>query len=317
MGNWKNRSFFLAIVLVCLFTQLSYAQPIIRSSVDKREILIGEQFTLTIQAEFSPVDYTLHWPVLSDSMAHFEVLSRHIDSLYNNQQLSGLVQKITFTSFDSGKWVLPALLVTADPVKLGSSVRLFTDSASITVSFSTSDTTQQLRDIKPIREVETINPIWYWVGGGVVLVAVIALLTWWWKRKGKMKAHSFKSKLSAYEEAMLELKNLSGYNLAVREEVKIFHSQLAAIFKQYVSRIYQQTYLSKTTRETLLLLKEQQVDVQLLNKVLDSLGCGDAVKFAKYFPPVTESEHCMKLVEELVAQIKKLKETPKPLNSKL
>jgi hypothetical protein len=312
MGNWKNRNFFLSIVLVCLFTQLSYAQPIIRSSVDKREILIGEQFTLTIQAEFSPVDYTLHWPVLSDSMAHFEVLSRYIDSLYNNQQLSGLVQKITFTSFDSGKWVLPALLVTADPVKLGSSVRLFTDSASITVSFSTSDTTQQLRDIKPIREVETINPIWYWVGGGVALVAVIALLTWWWKRRRKIKAHPFQSKLSAYEEAMQELKKLASYNLAVREEVKMFHSQLAAIFKQYLSRIYQQPYLSKTTREILLLLKEQQVEEQLLNKVLISLHYGDAVKFAKYFPPVNESEHCLKLVEELVEEIKKLKETSNP-----
>ena len=316
MGNWKNWNFFLSIVLVCLFTQLSYAQPIIRSSVDKREILIGEQFTLSIQAEFSPADYKLQWPVLPDSLAHFEVLSLRIDSLYNNQQLSGLVQRITFTSFDSGKWVLPSLLVTADPVKLGSSVRLFTDSVSITVSFSTSDTTQQLRDIKPIREVETINPIWYWVGGGIVLAAVIALLSWWWKRKRKMKAHSFKSKLSAYEEAMLELKNLSGYNLAVREEVKIFHSQLAGIFKQYLSRIYQQSYQTKTTRETLLLLKEQKVGEQLLNKVSDSLCCGDAVKFAKYFPPVTESEYCKKLVEELVEEIKKLKEPPKPLNPK-
>jgi hypothetical protein len=314
MGNWKNLNFFLSIVLFCLFTQLSYAQPIIRSSVDKREILIGEQFTLTIQAEFSPIDYTLQWPVLSDSMAHFEVLSQHIDSLYNNQQLSGLVQKITFTSFDSGKWVLPSLLVKVAPVMQGSSVDFFSDSMSITVSFSTSDTTQQLRDIKPIREVETIHPIWNWVGAGVVLAAVIALLTWWWKRKRKIKADPFQSNLSAYEEAMQELKKLAGYNLAVREEVKIFHSQLAAIFKQYLSRIYQQPYLSKTTREILLLLKEQQVEDQLLNKVLISLHYGDAVKFAKYFPPVSESEHCMKLVEELVKEIKKLKETSKPLN---
>ena len=315
MGNWKNLNFFLSIVLVCLFTQLSYAQPIIRSSVDKKEILIGEQFTLTIQAEFSPIDYTLHWPELSDSMAHIEVISYHIDSLYNNQQLSGLIKKITFTSFDSGKWVLPSLLVKADPVKHGSSVHFFTDSVSITVSFSTSDTTQQLRDIKPIREVETINPIWYWVGGGVVLAAVITLLIWWWKRKKKIKANPFRPNLSAYDEAMQDLKKLAGYNLAVREEVKIFHSQLAAIFKQYLSRIYQQPYQSKTTREILQLLKEQKVDDQLLNKVLISLHYGDAVKFAKYFPPVSESEHCMKLVEELVEEIKKLKEISKPLNS--
>ena len=314
MGNWKNWNYYFTTVLLCLSVNLCDAQPAIQSSVDKREILIGEQFSLTIKADFSPTDYKLQWPVLPDSMAHFEVLSRRVDSLYSNQQLSGFIQTITFTSFDSGKWVLPSFLLTIDRVGHDSTFHLFTDSVPVTVSFSASDTTQQLRDIKPIREVETINPIWYWLGGGVVLAAVIALLIWWWKRKRKIKADPFQSNLSAYDEAIKELKKLAGYNLAIREEVKMFHSQLAAIFKQYLSRIYQKPYLSKTTREILLLLKEQQVEDQLLNKVLISLHYGDAVKFAKYFPPVSESEHCMKLVEELVEEIQQLKQTPKPLN---
>ena len=313
MGNWKNWNYYFTTALLCLSVNLCDAQPAIQSSVDKREILIGEQFSLTIKADFSPTDYKLHWPVLPDSMAHFEVLSRRVDSLYSNQQLSGFIQTITFTSFDSGKWVLPSFLLTIDQVGHDSSYHLFTDSVPVTVSFSASDTTQQLRDIKPIREVETINPIWYWLGGGVLLAAVIALLIWWWKRKRKIKAQPFQSNLSAYDEAMQELKKLVGYNLAVQEEVKMFHSQLAAIFKQYLSRIYQQPYLSKTTREILLLLKEQQLEEQLRNKVLISLQYGDAVKFAKYFPPVSESEHCMKLVEELVEEIQQLKQTPKPL----
>ena len=313
MGNWKNWNYYFTTVLLCLSVNLCDAQPAIQSSVDKREILIGEQFSLTIKAGFSPTDYKLQWPVLPDSMAHFEVLSRRVDSLYSNQQLSGFIQTITFTSFDSGKWVLPSFLLTIDRVGHDSTFHLFTDSVPVTVSFSASDTTQQLRDIKPIREVETINPIWYWLGGGVVLAAVIALLIWWWKRKRKIKAQPFQSNLSAYDEAMQELKKLVGYNLAVQEEVKMFHSQLAAIFKQYLSRIYQQPYLSKTTREILLLLKEQQLEEQLRNKVLISLHYGDAVKFAKYFPPVSESEHCIKLVEELVEEIHQLKQTPKPL----
>ena len=313
MGNWKNWNYYFTTVLLCLSVNLCDAQPAIQSSVDKREILIGEQFSLTIKADFSPTDYKLQWPVLPDSMAHFEVLSRRVDSLYSNQQLSGFIQTITFTSFDSGKWVLPSFLLIIDQVGHDSSYHLFTDSVPVTVSFSASDTTQQLRDIKPIREVETINPIWYWLGGGVVLAAVIALLIWWWKRKRKIKAQPFQSNLSAYDEAIKELKKLAGYNLAIREEVKMFHSQLAAIFKQYLSRIYQKPYLSKTTREILLLLKEQQLEEQLRNKVLISLQYGDAVKFAKYFPPVAESEHCMKLVEELVEEIQQLKQTPKPL----
>jgi hypothetical protein len=116
-------------------------------------------------------------------MAHFELVNSRIDSIYNNQHLSGIVNTITFTSFDSGKWVLPSLLVKAETIKQDSSFTFFTDSLPVTVSFSTSDTTRQIRDIKPIKEAESIGLIWYWIGAVIVLILLIALFVWWRKRK--------------------------------------------------------------------------------------------------------------------------------------
>lgn len=316
MGNWKNCNSLLLTALACICTLLSYGQPILQSSVDKREILIGEQFTLTIKADLSTPGYTLYWSDLPDSMGHFEVLRSHIDSLYTNRNLSGIVRTITFTSFDSGKWALPPFLVKIKSLSQDSVFRFFTDSVPVTVSFSATDTTRQLRDIKPIREAETIRPIWYWVVGSIGLLLAILLLMWWWrKRRLQRPGQPAQSSLSAYEEAMQELKILADYNLSVPEEVKRFHSKLATISKQYLSHKYQQAYLNTTTVETLLLLKGQQLDHELLTKVSASLRCGDAVKFAKYFPPISETENCRNSVVDLINTLEQLKVATKPLNS--
>jgi len=307
MTNRKNWNFFLTMAFVCLSVNLCIAQPAIQSSVNKKEILIGEQFTLTIKADFSKNIYNFRWPIFPDSMAHFEVTNSQIDSLYTDQNLSSIVQTITFTSFDSGKWVLPPFLVKVVPAKPDTAFNFYTDSVPIIVSFSTSDTTRQIRDIKPIREAETTVSIWYWIGAVIVLILLIALFVWWRKRKIKAPHSSSQSKLTAYEEAMQELKNLDGYNLSIREEVKIFHFNVGVIFKKYLSRRYQPAYLNKTTDEILLLLKVENYNHELLAKVSASLRCGDAVKFAKYLPSISESKDCKKSVEDLIEVIQKIK----------
>ena len=305
MVNWKNWNLFLTTVFLCLSINLSYAQPAFQSAINKQEILIGEQFTLTIKADFSKYNYVFHWPIVTDSMAHFEMVNSRIDSIYNNQNLSGIIHTITFTSFDSGKWVLPSLLVKVETIKQDSSFTFFTDSLPITVSFSTSDTTKQIRDIKPIKEAETTSSIGYWIAGIVVILLLVALFVWWRKRKNKDPYTNKLSKLTAYEEAIQELKNLEGYNLSIREEVKIYHTKIGEIFKQYLSRVYQLAYANKTTDEILLLLKAQNYNHELLSKISASLRCGDAVKFAKYLPAIAESTDAKKSIEDLIEVIHK------------
>jgi hypothetical protein len=302
MDNWKMRIFFLTGMMVCFSFLLSDAQPLVKTSVDKSEILIGDQFKLTIEAKFSPDDYKINWPVIPDSLHHFEVINRgRLDSVYNDNLLSGIVQTLTLTSFDSGKWVLPTFLVNIKPAKEDTTYILFTDSLPITVAFAQGDTTNQLKDIKPIREADSINTMWYWIGSGVLLVALIIFLIWfyrYWKRnKGTVP---FKVKTSSYEQAIKELEYLNGYNLADPVQIKIVHSKLAEILKQYLSQTQKINYHNKTTGDILILLSDQSPDKELPAKAAASLRCGDAVKFAKYLPPVVESEVCIQSIKEII-----------------
>ncbi|MEO7531073.1 MAG: hypothetical protein ABIS69_06670, partial [Sediminibacterium sp.] len=310
----KMRMFFLTVLMACFSSLLSYAQPIVKTGVDRSEILIGDQFKLTIEASFSPDAYKLNWPIIPDSLAHFEVISRtKMDSLYSNNTISGFRQTITLTSFDSGKWVLPSFLVNMVPVNGDAAYNFFTDSVPITVSFSTSDTTNVLKDIKPIREVETINPLWYWIGAGVLVIALIIFLIWfyrYWKRnKGSLK---LQSKSSAYDEAMIELDKLRSHNLSDAEALKMIHTKMGEILKRYLSRIQSTNYQNKTTGDILILLRDQTQDNDILFKTAASLRCNDAVKFAKYLPPSSESEMCLQSVSDVINSFHQKVPVPQP-----
>jgi len=114
---------------------------------------------------------------------------------------------------------------------------LQTDSFAVNISYSPPDSTNQLRDIKPIIPVSVTDYTWYYIIGGIVLLLlVIVLLYRYFKKNRKLKPEGPVSKLSPYEEAMQELKGLANFDLQNAEEVKRYHTKLADIFKRYLGR---------------------------------------------------------------------------------
>ena len=307
MDKRKMRIFFLTGIMACLSFLISVAQPVLKTSANKDEILIGDQFKLKIEASSIPEGYKINWPVLSDSLPHFEVINRSkVDSLYTESKLTGLVQTFTLTSFDSGKWILPSFLVSMVPEKeQDSTFSFFTDSVPVTVSFSTADSTNTLKDIKPILEADTASQLWYWVGAGVLLLALVTFLVWFYKfyKKNKTSPAPSRSKSSPYEEAMKELENLNTYNLTVPEEIRLVHIKLGDILKRYLSRTQKNNYLNKTTADILIFMRAHFLDKNMAVKAAAFLRCGDAVKFAKYLPPAAESEECLRSVKGLINDI--------------
>jgi len=300
------RKFFLTGLMACFSFLFLYAQPTVKSAVDRNEILIGEHFKLTVEANFIADARQVRWLSVPDSLQHFEVINRSkIDSLYSNNQLSGITQTFTFTSFDSGKWVLPSFLIGIEPAKGDTTYNYFTDSVPITVSFSASDTTNQLRDIKPVMDVETFNTMWYWIGGGALLLLLIILLIWLYRQRKKKVVSPIpvKSNLSAYDEAMQELKNLQQYNFSDAGDIKLIHTKLGEILKRYLSRRENDNYLNKTTSDMLIILKQVGVNNETLGNAAATLRAGDAVKFAKYLPPAHENEASLQSMEALIKTI--------------
>ena len=302
--------FLLFTSLLC--SQLCFAQyPVVAASVDRSEILIGEQMKLSVEATFTNDDYTVDWPVLPDSFEHFEVVDKSkIDSVYAEGKLSAIKQIFTITSFDSGKWIVPSLKINIAPVGKAASAVLYTDSFPVTVSFSVSDTTSQLRDIKPIREVKPENLLWYWVVGAILLLVLIGLIIWYFNKNKKKPAEIFKTKLSPYDEAMEELQGLKKINLYNPESLRIFHTKLTDIFKRYLSRKTNQLHLNKTTGDILVLLNETGLQKTEVSKAAYSLRCSDAVKFAKYQPDNNESNECLQSIKQVIDATEKLTVQP-------
>lgn len=298
------RRIFLTAIS-CLTFLLSAAQPVVKTSIDKNEILIGQQFTLKVQASFSGDDFFIKWIQVPDSILHFELVEKSkIDSVFTNTKLSGLSQTFMLTSFDSGKWVFPSFNINFSPAKDDTILNIFTDSLSITVSYSVADTTTALKDIKAIRQVEVFNPLWYWAGSALLLLLLVLLTVWWYRRRKKNnKIAPVQSKLSPFEEAMQELEILKEYDLTVHKEIQQYHNKLIEIFRRYLSRKENTDYLNKTTSDILMDIRNNYANKEILGKTATALRFSNAVKFAKYVPPVTDSEANKQIIRDTIRLI--------------
>lgn len=287
--------------LICLLVFVTPAtSQSLQTITDKKDILIGEQLKLKVKAIIpQPGTGLTNWLVVPDSIPHFEVIERSkIDSTTYRDDSKTFEQTLTITSFDSGRWAFPSLRMAfaGEPDKI-----LLTDSFIVQVSFAPPDSTNQLRDIKPIIGVEVNNYFWYYViGGALLLLLLVYLLYRYLKKRKPVSSLTAKSKLSPFDEAMEALKKLSQYNLEDVNELKSFHAGLAHIFKNYLGRKTGNDILNETTGDLLISVKRKGMQPDDISKLATALRCTDAVKFAKYRPSPDESRTCLQIIQETI-----------------
>jgi hypothetical protein len=304
----KRILFFISFVFVLSVQFTSAQSPSLKTAVDKRQILIGEQLQYSVEASFPANAYNIGWFNVPDSFSHFEVVNRgKIDSIESNGILT-CRQTLTLTSFDSGINTIPALAINFDPLANDSTIHLFTDSIPINVSFSPLDSTQTFHDIKSIIEVKDEVPWLIWAGAAALIILLVVLVVYlvkYFKRR-KKPASVFNSKLSPFDEAMQSLDALQKEQLLYKGDVKQFHTRLIDIFKRYLSRKMQKNILNLTSSEVLLSLNDTLLSKADTSLIAGSLRMTDAVKFAKYFPPTSESESALINTKKVIEQIDNL-----------
>ena len=305
MASRKIRRSFLRIAMLTCFSmyiQYSSAQSI-QTSIDRKNILIGEQINYNLVFTLPSQDYTIEFN-LPDSFPHFDIISKIKSDSIDKKGNYLVLQKLVLTSFDSGKWPIISF-----PISISSNATakytLKTDSIMIDVGYAPADSTGQLRDIKPVMDVFVIDNTWiYIIIASVIAIILLLLIYRYFKGRKKKEKPLFQSSLSAYEEAMQALNNLKKYNLLIAAEVKEYHTALADIFKKYYSRKDQRNLMNKTTGEILVKLKENQLDA-IIPATAEALRCSDAVKFAKYLPPERESEKSREEIKAAIDMLEK------------
>lgn len=307
------------IFLLCFLTAgtKSFCQDaLINAKVDKNEILIGEQVKLKVTVSFPAGKFTSGLTDLPDVMEHFEVVNKSKqEEEITNDKFSGFTQDFILTSFDSGKWVIPPVKVNLILPGSNTPAAFYTDSFPVNVSYSLSDTTSQLKDIKPVRGVEIKFPVWYWIAAGVILVALIVFIIWfyrhWKKNKSKPVNVVFKSKLSPYDEAVQELENLKKTNPVTQQEIKVFYTKLTDVLKRYLSRRDNVLYFNATSGDLLILLSQRGVNRDMVSKAASGLRLADAVKFAKYTASADECVESLQSVRQTISVTEELMLTSK------
>lgn len=294
----------LNICFLCLSQNIFAQPPVIKTSVDKNNILIGQQINYRVTTSMPDNTYRLSWFAMPDSIGNFIAITKNkIDSTSSNGNLN-FSQDIVITSFDSGRQVIPPLSLSVSTLDGDSTFNIYTDSIPVNVTYSPTDSIMPFHDIKTIIEVKKTFPWWAWalVALGVVLLVVwiLFLLKFFKKKKDTV---IFESKLSPYDEAMQLLSELEKENLFQNDQIKEFHTRLTEIFKRYLSRKTNRYLMYLTTDETLIELNSIDLSKEQIASFANSLRMGNAIKFAQYIPPAYENEKCFTQIKEMITAI--------------
>ena len=297
--------FILFFIGLLFFPKSSFAQlPTVKTTVDKTNILIGQQINYHVETSMPDNIYRLSWFSVPDSFGNFIPITKNkIDSTSSNGNLN-FSQDIIITSFDSGRQVIPPLVLTVSTLDSDSTFNLYTDSVAIDVTYSPTDSIMPFHDIKNIIEVKKSFPWWAWilVGVGVIFLIIwILFLTKFFKKKNDTAI--FESNLSPFDEAMHSLKDLEKENLIEQNKFKEYYTTLTDIFKRYLSRKSNTYKLHLTTDEVLMELNDLDIPKEQISAFANSLRMSNVVKFAKYIPPAYENEKAFSQTKEMITAI--------------
>ncbi len=282
-----------------------FAQAI-STTVDKREILIGEQITYNLNIDLPSADYKIDIAI-PDSLEHFDVVEKTGGNINNTNGKYAWQQKIVFTSFDSGSFAFPSFLFRINHLNTVSQ-NLSTDSILINVGYMPIDKEGNPRDIKTILEVEYFNWLWIIIGAAVLAFLIFLFFLIRYLRRNKKQLPALYNQ-NAFKEAMQALEQLRKANETGSIPVKEYHTKLADVLKIYYSKASRQNVLNKTTEEILIKLKAHELNAETALQTGEALQTGDATKFAKYHPSFTENELALNYLKNTIEEIEKLRHT--------
>jgi hypothetical protein len=284
---------FCFIFLFAFNSLMGYSQSIkIAVRADKERILIGEQFNLVIAATL-PSERSVALLKI-DSFPHFEVIQSKVDS-----QQSGTdkvyQQTITLTSWDSGKWNIPALSIP------GSNR---TKPLAIEVVFSSPfDPQQEYHDVKDIMEVpKPEREKWYWYLIGILLLALLFFLLF--PRNKKKDTGEFLSDETIYKKSLARLEKLSNQT---DQESKVFYTELVQIFRDYLHKRKGVRSHSKTTEEISRKVKQLELKDGYYKPLAQTLELSDMVKFARLETTPADNKDSIEIIKQTIIAIEQTK----------
>lgn len=304
----------LLYILIFLFGSLGLsAQSVdVNASIDTNFLLIGEQtqIELKVQYRLDGEAVNVQFPALTDTISEFIeiVYTSPIDTVYpdkNDLSIIEQTQKITVTSFDSGSYVIPyfefninnglfqtgPLLIEVRPMDVDTSKAIFDIRGPIEEPFSIIDWTKEN---------------WVWIAIVLVLLIGGIILIYYLKNRPEKVIEEVIPDIPPYLISLQKLQKLKESQLWQAGKVKMHHSEISEIIREYLEKRYEVHALENTTDEIMQSLRFHSIDPNLLSKLNQILVLADLVKFAKEKPSSTENEMSLLNAVEFVKETKQI-----------
>lgn len=291
----RKTLYIFTLLLSCI--QLSAQTTNVSAVIDTNSILIGEQTTIELKINYrlDGEKVAIQFPLLKDTINEFVeiVSSSPIDTVYPDETDLAIIeqsQKIVITSFDSGYYAIPPFqfIVQGDTLE---SEAILLEVQNVVV-----DTSQAIFDIKkpldePFSILDWVKENWKILAGVLILLILITLvIVYFITKKPAPVQEIVKPIIPAHITALQKLEEIKGQKLWQAGKVKLYHSHISEILRDYIEQRFQVNALEETTAEILHGLRLHSINQELMNKLSQTLTLADLVKFAKEQPLPNEND---------------------------
>lgn len=303
----------LIYILIFLFGSISVSAQTVKvnASIDTNFILIGEQtqIELKVQYRLNGEKVNVQFPELKDTIStkFIEIVtSSKVDTTYPDKNDLTIVEQtktITITSFDSGQYQIPyfEFQINNQPYQTGP---LFIEVIPMEV-----DTTKAIFDIKaPLEEpfsiIDWLKENWVWIVGILALIIIIIIVVRYLKRRPEPIIEEVIPEIPPHIITLERLNKLREDKLWQAGKVKLYHSEISEILREYLENRFHVNALENTTSEIMQSLRFHSIQPDMLTKLNSTLVLADLVKFAKEQPLASENDFSLVNAIEFVNNTK-------------
>ncbi len=306
---FKN-SIVISTLLLLVFVnglKASNGKVLLEAKVDRTNIKIGDLINYSIVVTRDK-DIKIEMPDLGANLGAFEIHDyEDLDPEKNNGEVVQQRHYIIST-YDIGEYEIPPVTVHYSLPNDTLWKELTTESIKITVESLKPSEEGDIRDIK--QPLEILKDWWLtirFIIAGLIIVLIGILIFILYKRRKAGKAlipRREKPKLPPHIIALDELKKLMEDGLLKKGEIKQYYIRLSEIIRNYIEDRFFIIALEMTTFQLIGIMKDNQIEdevVQLVERFL--MNC-DMVKFAKYIPRKKEHKSTTELAYKIIEDTK-------------
>jgi hypothetical protein len=286
-------SFGFWILFIGIATGTFAQDAKVNARIDARQVTVGDQVRLFIEAQNNNATGRLQWAVIPDTFNTLEVVERGKIDTVKQGDISIYKQRLVITGFDSGIFNIPSFQFAVIP-NSGTPYTVQTDSFPLTVQTVPVDTTKGFKGIKGIIYVKSSWRDYVWqIGGGLVLLALIVFMVIYFLRNKKVVVKPQGPPETLQQRTLRLLSELDAKQLWQKKQVKQYYVELTDIVRGYIEERFSTPAMELTTDELLYKAqfhKELQPYHDLLSTILHT---ADLAKFAKAEPLPQEHTDAM------------------------